>query len=437
MKPQWMEGRKRWRERLKPDPLEGRKRWRHGHRHRGLRRRLNGAFTLVAIFAVFLTSFGTLQAVRQVQVQMQRCLALEPSVRPAYCNVQSDPFEESTPNPSAERSSGLSFKVWSGGVGRSSLFAALISGALASLVAALMTRRITAPLSRLADAAQRLSSGERGIQLVLPRANDEIRDLTLSFNNLVSGLEKQEAWRRTLVADVAHDLRTPLAVMRAELEAMQDGVTAPDALGLERLHGEVLHLARLVSDLNTLSQAEGGSLSLDLRPLELSSFLTALHTSFLPRAERADMAFTLEVSGLIWVKADPDRLHQVLYNLLENAVQYAASGVNPTLELGSSLEGNHALIWVRDSGPGLAPEVLEQIFERFYRGDTSRGRTHPEGMDLAGPQVEKANSGLGLAIARALIRAQGGELWAENGTQGAQETQRGAVFKIRLARAEG
>jgi len=434
MRPQWTEERKRWRERLGPDSLEGRKRWRRGHRHRqrGLRRRLNGAFTLVAIFAVFLTSFGTLQAVRQTQVQMQRCLALEPSARPAYCNVQSDPLEESTANPSGERSSWLSFRVWGGGVGRSSLIAALISGALASGVAALMTRRITAPLSKLADAAQRLSSGERGIQLPLPRAKDEIRDLTLSFNNLVSGLEKQEAWRRTLVADVAHDLRTPLAVMRAELEAMQDGVTVPDVVGLGRLHGEVLHLARLVSDLNTLSQAEGGALSLEVQPLELNSFLTALYTSFLPRAERAGMKFALEVTETeLWVRADPDRLNQVLYNLLDNAVQYASTGVNPTLELGSRLEDDHALIWVRDSGPGLAPEVLEQIFERFYRGDASRGRAHPQGTDSSGPLAQKANSGLGLAIARALIRAQGGELWAENGVQG------GAVFKIRLARAQG
>jgi len=392
---------------------------------------------LVAIFAVFLTSFGTLQAVRQTQAQLQRCLALEPSARPAYCNVQSDPFEESSPNnPSGERSSGLSFRVWGGSVGRSSLFAALISGALASLVAALMTHRITAPLSRLADAAQRLSSGERGIQLALPRTKDEIRDLTLSFNNLVSGLETQEAWRRTLVADVAHDLRTPLAVMRAELEALQDGVTAPDTAGLERLHarllGEVLHLARLVSDLNTLSQAEGGALSLDLRPLELKGFLSTLHAAYLPRAERAGMDFALEVARTeLWVRADPDRLNQVLYNLLDNAVQYAASGANPTLELGCGLEDDHALVWVRDSGPGLRPEVLEQIFERFYRGDASRGRAHPQGVDLAGQSSKKANSGLGLAIARALIRAQGGELWAENGAQD------GAVFKVRLARAQG
>jgi|GEM_PF-1634955 len=433
MKPDWTEERKRWRERSRSHWLEGRKRWRHGHRHRhrGLRRRLNGAFTLVAIFAVFLTSFGTLQAVRQVQQQMQRCLALEPSARPAACQLESGPFADIPQNPDGERSSGLSFKVWGGSVGRSSLFAALISGALASLVAALMTRRITAPLSRLADAAQRLSSGERGIQLPLPRANDEIRDLTLSFNNLVSGLEKQEAWRRTLVADVAHDLRTPLAVMRAELEAMQDGVTAPDPAGLGRLHGEVLHLARLVSDLNTLSQADGGALSLNLRPLELKDFLSRLHTAFLPRAERVGMNFELNSSSELWVRADPDRLNQVLYNLLDNAVQYASTGTSPTLELGSRLEDDHALIWVRDSGPGLRPEVLEQIFERFYRGDASRGRTHPQDTDLSGPQAEKANSGLGLAIARALIRAQGGELWAENGVQC------GTVFKIRLARAQG
>ena len=433
MNPDWEDMRDRWKRHQHPGWKAGGRRKRG---HRGLRRRLTRAFTLVAIFAVFLTSFGTLRAVGE----MQRCFALEQSVleqnvleqnvgeqsvRPAYCDLNW--FGNSSPNLQDERSSKGLWGVWGGNVGRSSLFAALISAVLASGVAALMTRRITAPLSRLADAAQRLSEGERGIQLALPRANDEIWDLTQSFNGLVSGLERQEAWRRTLVADVAHDLRTPLAVMRAELEAMQDGVTMPDAAGLGRLHGEVLHLARLVSDLNTLSQAEGRALSLNLQPLELKDFLNRLHTSFLPRVESAGMNLEVNSSSEIWVKADPDRLNQVLYNLLENAVQYAGEG---QIELGSKLEGNQARLWVRDFGPGLKPELLEQIFERFYRVDVSRVRSELEG-DMPVPQKEKANSGLGLAIARALIRAQGGELWAENHPQG------GAVFWIRLARAEG
>ncbi len=369
--------------------------FRHHHRW-GLRGRLNRAFTFIAIIAVLLTSFGTLQAVSR----MRYCLSNPQDLTSKCIPYRTEPDELGQFG---------TIKMLGSSIGRSSLFAALVAGGLASIMAVIITRRITAPLSRLSVAANRLAQGERGLILPLPRASDEIGELTLAFNQLGSSLERQESWRRNLVADVAHDLRTPLAVMRAELEAMQDGITPTDQAGLARLHGEVLLLARLVSDLQTLSQAEGGGLSLELLPLELNTFLQRIFQSYQPKAQAVNRTLELNLAAVpLHIQADADRLAQVIYNLLENALNYAPDG---PLELGVRQNASHVLLWVRDHGAGLKQDQLEQIFERFHRSDSSRTRA-----------AGRSNSGLGLAIARALLEAQGGRIWAENHPKG------GAIF---------
>jgi two-component system, OmpR family, sensor histidine kinase BaeS len=388
---------KPWRSSWKSPRGRHRKGFPFRHHHRwGLRGRLNRAFTFIAIIAVLLTSFGTLQAVNKMR----------------YCLNNPQDFSSRCAAYHAETTENTEFftlKLLGSTIGRSSLFAALIAGGLASVMAMIITRRITAPLSRLSQAANRLAQGERGLILPLPRTSDEIGELTLAFNQLGSNLERQESWRRNLVADVAHDLRTPLAVMRAELEAMQDGITPTDQAGLARLHGEVLLLARLVSDLQTLSQAEGGGLSLELLPLELNTFLQRIFQSYQPKAQAVNRTLELSLFAVpLHIQADSDRLAQVIYNLLENALNYAPDG---PLELGVKQNATHILLWVRDHGAGLKQDQLEQIFERFHRSDSSRTRAAGRG-----------NSGLGLAIARALLEAQGGRIWAENHPQG------GAIF---------
>jgi two-component system, OmpR family, sensor histidine kinase BaeS len=300
--------------------------------------------------------------------------------------------------------------------GRSAWSAGLLASLLAFLASALVARQIARPLLRLEGAASRLAGGERGVRLPLPRANDELRTVTAAFNTLAQGLERQEAWRRSLVADVAHDLRTPLAVLRAEIEAMQDGLSQPDEMTLTRLHAEVLLLARLVDDLRTLSLAEGKALTLHPAQLDAGDVLRQLAALFAGRAQAAGSAIHLKLpAGPLSVRADPDRLMQLLHNLLDNALRYAAPSA---IDLGVQADPatRQTQLWVRDHGPGFAPDALSRAFERFYRADASRSRD-PHG---------RAGSGLGLAIARALAEAQGGHLEAANHPEG------GAVFTLTL-----
>ena len=369
-----------------------RKRW-------GLRRRLTLAFAFVALMAVSLTTFLTLGAVFGAQREL---------------------FASSFPYDAAQTGD---WHTWGEGfaparaafqqITRTAFFAGLLSFFLASMTAALLTRALTRPLSALTDGARRLGAGERGLQLRVPRSKDELRTLTEAFNSLVTGLEQQERWRRNFVADIAHDLRTPLSVLRSELEAMQDGVVTLDEAGLSRLHAEVLTLSKLVTSLRELSLAEGGALPLKLTTLPLAPFLERLCESFQSRAADAEVTLTLcKVSPTLTTTADPDQLARVLSNLIDNALRYAAPGA---AELGAERVSSGVRIWIRDHGPGV-PNDAERLFERFYQGDSSRTR---------GAAGEKG-SGLGLSIARAILEAHGGTLTATTHPEG------GAVFSLML-----
>jgi two-component system, OmpR family, sensor histidine kinase BaeS len=383
----------------------------------GLRRRLAGSFGLVAVLAVVLTvllTFGAgWRAVNQLDPQL-----FQAGLQSMHPEGQSAPYPDAT-TLSADQSSAVREVLRS--FGRSAWSAGLLASLLAFLASALVARQIARPLLRLEGAASRLAGGERGVRLPLPRANDELRTVTAAFNTLAQGLERQEAWRRSLVADVAHDLRTPLAVLRAEIEAMQDGLSKPDETTLTRLHAEVLLLARLVDDLRTLSLAEGNALTLHPTQLDAADVLRQLAALFAGRAQAAGAAIQLNLTpGPLPIRADTDRLMQLLHNLLDNALRYAApfSAGSGAIELGARADprNQQTQLWVRDHGPGFAPDALSRAFERFYRADASRTRD-PQG---------RAGSGLGLAIARALAEAQGGTLEAANHPEG------GAVFTLTL-----
>jgi two-component system, OmpR family, sensor histidine kinase BaeS len=360
------------------------KRWRRA-KHRGLRRRLTFAFAFVALAAVSLTSWLTLGAVFSSQREL---FGLEGNLlwqgRSDWDDPQLAPAREA-------------FRR----ITRTSFFAALASFFLASGAAALVTRLLTRPLAALTDGAERLEAGERGIRLVVPPAQDELRRLTEAFNSLVAGLERQEAWRRGIVADIAHDLRTPLAVMRSEIEAMQDGLVALDGSALARLHAEVMRLSRLVDDLRTLSLAEGGGIALKLEPVALRPLLESIVRTFAPRAAQVGVERHLaDMQDDLSAHLDRDRLTQILANLLDNALRYAAPGaVEVGAEPKRAPEEAGVRIWVRDHGPGLSGEALERAFERFYREDAARTRQASSG--------DTSGSGLGLAIARALVESTG------------------------------
>jgi two-component system, OmpR family, sensor histidine kinase BaeS len=388
---------------------EWRKHWEERRRHWGLRRRLTVMFAGVALFAVVLTTWMTLGAVFNALRDVS----------------QTDSRPSSQPTDTGPRNTGPPWSrdgntYWNspefeagrrafGQVTRTAFIAALIAFFLASGAAGFVTRLLTRPLKNLTDGVKRFAAGERGLQLEVPRSRDEFQTLTEAFNALVSGLERQETWRRNMVADIAHDLRTPLSVMRSEIEGMQDGVVKLDEAGLGRLHGEVMLLSRLVDDLRTLSLAESGGLPLKIQNVEVVPFLHRLCDSFKTRASDVSVDIKLEATPFT-VNFDPESMMRVLGNLLENALRYASPGV---VHLLAKKDNNSVMFQVRDSGPGLPKGTLEQVFERFYRADMSRSS-------------RREGSGLGLAIAKAIVNAHGGKIEAANHPQG------GAVFTIHL-----
>ena len=392
----------------------------------GLRRRLSLAFSFVALIAVALTAFLILGAVLDAQRELF-------SAAPAGSGqASSEQAAQASDAPGgffgtkffSRDSSGAALWQTSEAqfaparsafrqIVQRGFVAAWLAFVLASITAALITRALTRPLLALTDGARRLGAGERGLQLRVPRAQDELRSLTEAFNGLATGLERQETWRRNLVADIAHDLRTPLSVMRSELEALQDGVVPLDDGALSRLHSEVLTLSKLVTSLRELSLAEGGSLPLELRPVAVGQFLTQLCECFGARAAAVGLTMTLEpVAPNLKMNADIDQLSRVFSNLLGNALRYAAPG---GAELGAAQTTSGVKLWLRDHGPGIQGDP-ERLFERFFQEETSRTRY------LDGEK----GSGLGLSIARAVVQAHGGSLTAANHAAG------GAIFTLTL-----
>ncbi|HEX2863706.1 MAG TPA: ATP-binding protein, partial [Deinococcales bacterium] len=260
--------------------------------------------------------------------------------------------------------------------------------------------RLTRPLERLARGAARLEAGEYGLRLA-GEGRDEFGRLTRAFNSLSAGLSREQAARRAMVADIAHDLRTPVSVLRSRLEALQDGVVTPGPAVVAGLIDQTLLLGRLVEDLRTLSLADVNALDLHPEPLDVTAFLEALVPAW------PGVRLALPAPGLA-VTADRARLAQALGNLLANAAAHGA----PPVEVGAAAEGRGARFWVRDHGPGLPAGEEQAVFERFRRLDPARGRS--------------GGSGLGLAIVKALAQAHGGRVEAANAPGG------GAGFTLHL-----
>lgn len=411
------------------------------HRRWGLRRRLTFAFAFVALAAVLLTTFLTLGAVfgarRELLFQNEGSRAAQAfpwdwwrARSPSPGGSTGASADAGSPAPA---SSGAAARDAFARVVRTAFVAALLSFLLASAAAAVVTRFLTRPLLALTAGARRLAAGERGLRLRMPTAQDEIAVLTGAFNQLTEGLERQEAWRRDMVADVAHDLRTPIAVLQSELEAMQDGLRLPDAEGLARLHGEVRMLARLVEDLRTLSSLEVGAVSLRRVRVALLPLLERTCAAFSVRARSASVVLRLDAGAQdVEAEVDPDRVEQMLGNLVDNAIRHAPGA---PVELGAEAAGQGVEIWVRDHGPGLGEGAEDRVFERFYRADRARtrdarGPEEPDGRagetPAPEPGVAAGGSGLGLAIVKALAEAHGGRARARNHPAG------GAEFRVWL-----
>ncbi len=285
--------------------------------------------------------------------------------------------------------------------------------ALVALLAGLgMARVITRPVERLIDVARARGSGNRDARVGQIRAPGELRELAAAFDEMADSLGREEKLRRDLVADVAHELRTPIAVLQAGHEALLDGVAAPTRDQLASLHSEVLRLGRRVADLQTLAAAEAATLHLALSRCDLAEIAAGAAASLAGRFAAAGVSMDRRLAP-VEVVADPHRLHQVIINLLTNALKFTPAGGSVTIR--TYPDGPHAVVQVADTGSGISASELPRIFERFWRGEQG---------------AQAPGSGIGLAVAAELTRAHGGQITA------ASQPGHGTQMTVTLSRAQ-
>jgi signal transduction histidine kinase len=296
-------------------------------------------------------------------------------------------------------------------------FAAVISLAFAYIVAGALTQQI----QQLSSAARRLAAGALDTR-VGHHSRDEIGQLAATFDDMAERLEQAfarqralETSRRELVTAVSHDLRTPLATSRAMVEALADGVVTEPAdvhRYLKLILQEIQHLSRLIDDLFELSQIDSGALRLQPISLDVAELVSETVAAYQLAAAESDVHLREDLSvDSVRIQADPERLQRVLRNLVDNALHHTPAGGD--IAIAARTEADGVTLSVDDSGPGVPPEQLERIFDRFHRGEPSRQR-------------KSGGAGLGLAIARGLVQAHHGRIWAERSPLG------GISVRVRL-----
>ena len=278
-----------------------------------------------------------------------------------------------------------------------------ISGGITAIaalgLAIVIARQITEPTRRLGAAAADVARGKLTTRIEKP-SGDEIGRLGEAFNSMAEALERQEELRRSMIADIAHELRTPLSVLRGNLEAMLDNLLEPSTKELGVLHGQSVALSRLIEDLRTLSLASAGHLELSRRPTDLGELASSVAAELEAAARERGISLSVEApSALPQTMVDRERIRQVLRNLLDNALRYTPAGGRVNVQ--TTAEAKQVKVSVADTGSGIAPEELPHVFDRFYRADGSRARA-------------TGGSGLGLAIVKQLVEAHGGQVWAES-----------------------
>ncbi|MEL7632689.1 HAMP domain-containing sensor histidine kinase [Sporomusa sphaeroides] len=303
----------------------------------------------------------------------------------------------------------------------SSVHRALIWVGLAILVFGLgvsfaLARSITVPLRKLNQAAAQIAEGHFG-QKVLVESKDEVGQLANAFNHMTEVLAINNRLRRQLLVDVAHELKTPLTVIQGNLEGMIDGVVARDSGQLHSLLDETKQLNRMIKDLRELSLAEAGQLSLEKEPADLCQLLTRAVNMLKPLAEEKDIAIQVIAPQLVMADIDIQRLNQVVYNLLTNAIRYTPPGGEITVELRETAEAGSCWrqIAIQDTGQGIPAEHLPHIFNHFYRVNAARDR-------------RSGGSGIGLAIVKRLVELHGGKIIVES------QLGKGSIFYVYLPR---
>jgi signal transduction histidine kinase len=295
---------------------------------------------------------------------------------------------------------------------------ALLVAGLAALVVALMlsfffSRGVTVPVRAMSLAAERIAAG-RYDERVPVDGVDELSQLASRFNDMAGKLEEVETMRRRLIADVSHELRTPLTSIQGSMEGLIDGLLPGSEQTYQQIHAEAARLNRIVDDLQELSRVEAHAYDLQLASVDIAGVIETVMKRLGPQATAKGVTLSSgELQGLPKVLADENRLVQVLANLVGNAAEFTPEGGQVVIK--AALHGSQVHVSVSDTGIGIAPEHLTHIFDRFYRVDKSRSRRAGSG------------SGIGLTIARSLIEAHGGSLWAQSAGPG-----QGSVFAFSL-----
>jgi len=294
------------------------------------------------------------------------------------------------------------------------LLAGVVAGVISLLIARWLARGMTQPLRDMAAAVRRMEVGDYTAR-VDSHSRDEVGQLATAFNRMSAELELLERSRRDLVANVSHELKTPITAIRAHLENLADGIEQPDRETMQVMLNQTERLGRLVDQLLDLSKLESGEVPLQLEPMALSPAIDQVLSEFSVGRAVTDVSLTADVPEDLAVEADRERIHQVLFNLVDNAVRFTPPGGGVTIR--AWREDDRVQVEVHDTGVGVAPEHLSRLFERFYRADPARSRDDGGG------------TGIGLAIARSIVEGHGGRITA------ASQPGNGATFTFDLPAA--
>jgi len=296
-------------------------------------------------------------------------------------------------------------------LGQTVLWGSALAAALAAVIGLFVARRITLPLRGLTNAARSLASGDRSARAGGGGEPAELGELARAFDRMAETIEREDALRRAFASDVAHELRTPVAIAQGELEALVDEIHEPTPERLRSLHEEMLRLARIVEDVETLAAAEAAQFRLERETVDLADVARNVVASMGAQAEASGVELTTQLQPAT-VDADRARLEQIARNLLSNALKFTPPGGSVAVSVDS--QDGAARLAVEDTGPGITKEELPHLFERFWRGQSA---------------ADSAGSGVGLAVVSELVRAHGGQVNATTRPGG------GARFTVTLPRS--